>query len=167
MSAKRAKRQRKTAKEELLGVCREFIAELRTILKRNAPAQRERFPEMRPPCHTCAFQPSTDSWDGFDTTMVKLGTAIDEGAPFYCHEPLPRDETGEWQPPTDLSEAQLCAGWSMVQGDPDTKLAWARACGRAFNGTEPSLEALYATTAVNHGMLRKTVQRVQKRLATQ
>lgn len=102
----------------------QFVRELRAILKRRAPAQRAQFPNQRPPCHTCAFNPQTDSWRGADATAFALLRALEEDQPFYCHEPFERTKTG-WV--FDRDKAILCAGYGMVIGDPDVKQAFVRA----------------------------------------
>ena len=110
-----------------------YIGELRRMLKRRWPDHVARYPQTRRPCSTCAFNPSTDTWPGFETTVFELLTAIDRGRPFYCHEDLPTNHAGEWC--WDAEKAHLCAGWAVVAIDPATRDAPLVAAGRV--GTPP------------------------------
>ncbi len=78
---------------------------------------------MKRPCHTCAFNPATDSWRGADTTAIALMRAIANDQPFYCHEPFERVKSG-WK--FDPAKAELCGGYAAVVGDPATKDAFVR-----------------------------------------
>ena len=49
-----------------------YIAELRQILRRAWPAYERSHPGTLGPCHTCAFNPSTDTWPGFEKTAFGL-----------------------------------------------------------------------------------------------
>ena len=96
-----------------------YIAELRQILRRAWPEYERRHPDTRGPCHTCAFNPSTDTWPGFEKTVFGLLETIRKGAPFYCHEHLRTDVDGDYEwdgmiPPT------VCRGWEAIAAHPDT-----------------------------------------------
>lgn len=108
-------------------VLQRFMHHLRVILKRNAPAVIATFPDCRRPCHTCAFNQSTDRWKGWDSTAYGLMRAIAADQPFYCHEPFNRTKKthGDWI--YDPAKAYLCAGYAMVIRDPEAKLAFTRA----------------------------------------
>ena len=93
---------------------RSYVRVLRRILKRRGAP--------RPPCHTCAFNPATDDWRGFEKTMVNLMESIHHGRPFVCHEGLPRDPTGQWCLRTG-EMPPLCAGYEAIKDDPETKRA--------------------------------------------
>lgn len=123
MSAKRAKAARRRLEARVHEVLVGYVAELRRILRRRGPEQRKQFPNARPPCHTCAFNPATDSWAGADSTALALQKAIAADQPFYCHEPFERTSEG-WKFARD--KAVLCAGYAPVAGDPDTKRAFVR-----------------------------------------
>ena len=97
-----------------------YIALLRGMLKRAWPIR----PSQRPPCDTCAFNPDTDSWPGFETTVTGLMFAIEGDKPFYCHKGHPRTPTG-WR--LDPATAQLCVGYEAAATDPDIKAAAAKA----------------------------------------
>ena len=91
-----------------------YIAELRSILKRAWPNYARRHPDTRGPCHSCAFNPGTDTWTGFEKTVFGLMNAIRKRQPFYCHERLPTDPTsGDWY----WDGARGAASWSA---GPDT-----------------------------------------------
>ena len=49
-----------------------YIAELRQILRRAWPAYERSHPGTPGPCHTCAFNPCTDTWPGFEKTAFGL-----------------------------------------------------------------------------------------------
>jgi hypothetical protein len=106
-------------------VLQAFIEELRAILKRRGPELYAQFPEVRRPCHTCAFNPATDCWRGADTTAARLMDAIERDQPFYCHENLPYVRGVGWVPVP--AKMRLCAGWFAVMGHPETKSAFTRA----------------------------------------
>lgn len=123
MSGRRAKAARQEQTLRVRRYLRAFVVELRRILKRRAPEQYALFPKMKRPCHSCAFNPATDSWRGADATAVALMRAIATDSPFYCHEPMERVADG-WR--FDPERAELCAGYAVVAGDPATKLAFTR-----------------------------------------
>ena len=113
------RRERQDRKRVLLDrVLRAIIAELRVILKRVAPGYYERFPNAGRPCHTCAFNPSTDNWQGFDATVSGLMKSIWHDNPFYCHENIPwKKPTEDWTPEDHRQfkeHAQLCSGFAML-----------------------------------------------------
>ena len=68
-----------------------YIAVLRQILKRAWPDYERRHPDTPGPCHSCAFNPSTDTWPGFEKTSLGLMEAVQKDQPFYCHEHLPHE----------------------------------------------------------------------------
>lgn len=105
-------------------VLRRFVRILRGVLKSRGPEIYARFPNARRPCHTCAFNPSTDNWKGWDSTAYDLMRAIARDQPFYCHEPFERTKDG-WK--FDPAKASLCGGWAAVYGDPAAKTAFMRA----------------------------------------
>ena len=126
MSGKRAKKLRKLARAiESKGYLRRlllaYVDELRAILKRTAPAYGAKFPNAKPPCHTCALNPATDNWKGLEVTLLGLCRAIGNDQPFYCHENLPRNDRGEWQ--WDPDKAELCSGYARLIGRPEAKTA--------------------------------------------
>ena len=108
--------------------CEEYMALLREILKSAWPTIKDDFPQHSPPCHTCAFNPATDSWIGFERTVTSLMDAIKDDQPFFCHEGHPRDESG-FQ--VDPAKAELCAGYSAVADHPQIKGAAAKAIRQA------------------------------------
>ncbi len=97
-----------------------YIAALRQILKRAWPAYERRHPGTPGPCHTCAFNPSTDAWRGFEKTAFGLMNAIRKGEPFYCHEGLTRSSTGEWYYDPALPPPARCRGWEAIADEPET-----------------------------------------------
>ena len=105
--------------------CEAYIALLRAMLKSAWPAIKKDFPQSRPPCHSCAFNPGTDSWPGFEKTVSGLMFAIKDDTPFYCHEGFPQDDDGEWV--FDPAKAQLCAGYAAIANDPHLKAAQVKA----------------------------------------
>lgn len=126
MSGRAAKRHRRDDRAKVRGYLERVITRLRALLKREAPAVLAAAPDHRRPCHTCAFNPGTDRMQGFDTTVLGLASAIEQGNPFFCHEPLPKGSTGDWE--FDPAKAQLCAGYAMLRGAlPDAKRAIVRA----------------------------------------
>ena len=126
-------------------VLRLFMQELRAILKRRAPEHYTQFPNAPRPCHTCAFNPSTDKWQGWDTTANGLQKSIHANQPFYCHEGIPwRKPIAEWTA-ADLQQFEehkkMCAGFAAIVGDPQTKDAFVIAALKA-NGRAVSVEAV-------------------------
>jgi hypothetical protein len=123
MSGKRAKQGRRGRDRAVIELLHGFVVELRRILRRRSPDYYRRFPDARRPCHTCAFNPATDSWKGAENTAFALQKAIAADEPFYCHEPFERTADG-WK--FDREKAVLCGGYAAVVGDPDTKRAFVR-----------------------------------------
>lgn len=111
MSAKRAKLGRKLARDAVRALFLGVLTRLRSILKARGQAA---YPDTRRPCHTCAFNPGTDSWQGFDSTALGLIRALLNDSPFYCHRNMPRDATGEWL--FDPVTAEPCVGYEAVRG---------------------------------------------------
>lgn len=126
-------------------VLRIFMQELRAILKRRAPEHFKQFPNARRPCHTCAFNPSTDTWKGWDTTANGLQKSIHANQPFYCHEDIPwRKPVAEWTAEDHQqfeANKKLCAGFAAIVGDPATKDAFCMAAIKATGG-EVSIKAV-------------------------
>lgn len=126
MSHKKAKRDRISAQQNVRAMLHRYVANLREVFKRNAPAMYAAGPELPRPCHTCAFNPKTDTWAGFDQTMMRMERAIAWDQPFFCHENLPRREiTNDWY--YDGGPLEPCAGWLAIRNDPDARRAYARA----------------------------------------
>ena len=97
MSGRRHKKKRLAERRRYVQrFMRTYIADLRQILQRAWPAYERSHPDTRGPCHTCAFNPSTDTWPGFEKTAFSLMDAIRKGQPFHCHEGLPTKPNGEW-----------------------------------------------------------------------
>ena len=119
MKPKRIQRRRSKGRDYVRRWCEAYIALLREMFKRDWPATKKDFPQHRPPCHTCALNPGTDSWPGFEKTVTNLMFAIEDGKPFYCHEGHPQTKSGEWI--LDLPKAKLCAGFAVVANDPNLK----------------------------------------------
>jgi hypothetical protein len=124
VSGKASKRNRQQMRRHVSAVLHAFILELRRIFKRAAPEQYRRFPNQRRPCHSCAFNPATDSWVGADATANNLRLALEQDEPFYCHQNMPI-RNGCYDP-TGV-ELEFCAGWLVILGEPDTKDAFLRA----------------------------------------
>ena len=126
MSGRRARERRKRETRAYIGrFLRTYIGVLRGILKRRAPDLPA---DARRPCHSCAFNPSTDTLPGFEKTMLGLIRSLDTGEPFYCHEGLPTDPaTGEWYYDPREPLPARCAGWEAIADDPDAKRAGVRA----------------------------------------
>lgn len=124
MSGKRAKAARRGPTTEVNRILRNALERLRAIFRRRAPVLFEAHPEWRRPCHSCAFVPSTDAWKGWDTTVLNLVQALEQGVPFWCHEPLPRGGDGwTWE----ADKARVCMGWAAIVADRGAKLAFVRA----------------------------------------
>ena len=125
MSERSAKAQRRRDRSAMRHLMLETIGGMRALLRRRGPEMRQRFPKSAGPCATCAFTPSTDSWSGMDATVWGLVQAIRNDQPFYCHEGMPI-RGGEYRPEPG-HHYSLCGGYAMIVGDPDAKLAFARA----------------------------------------
>ena len=100
-----------------------YIVELRQILGRAWPAYARRHPDTRGPCHSCAFNPGTDTWPGFEQTALGLMTAIRQDRKFYCHEHLSRKANGDWYWDPSLPTPAPCRGWEAIAAQPETKRA--------------------------------------------
>lgn len=111
-----------------------FIGQVRALFKRRAPAHYERFPKAARPCATCALNPATDSWPGFEQTTANLMLAINQGAPFYCHTPEPVN--GEYEVREVRGTRRLCAAWATICGDPNVKDVLIRAAAEVEGLTE-------------------------------
>jgi hypothetical protein len=88
--------------------CRLYIEGLRKILKANPPKES--------PCHSCAFAPKTDSWQGFESTIWHLIQAATGEKPFYCHRNMPR-VNGNYKP--DPAKMIPCANYEAIRNRPD------------------------------------------------
>ena len=117
--AKRA-RDRKAYVRRFLAT---YLALLREILKRAWPAYVRGHPDTSGPCHSCAFNPGTDTWPGFEKTAMGLMEAIQKAQPFYCHEHLPTQANGEWFYDPTLPPPSRCRGWEAIAAHPETKHA--------------------------------------------
>ena len=113
-----------------------YIATLRSILKRAWPEYSRRHPDTRGPCHSCAFNPSTDTWTGFEKTVFSLTNAIRKRQPFYCHEHLPTDPTGQWYCDPTMEMPPRCRGWDAIADHPETAAA-ARATVKTLGPPPP------------------------------
>lgn len=138
MSGKRAKQVRRKRDRAVTDLLHAFIVELRRILRRRSTDYYRRFPDARRPCHTCAFNPATDSWKGADTTAFALQKAIAADEPFYWHEPLERIPGG-WK--FDPAKAVLCGGYAAIVGDPETKRAFVRSIAPTLSDASADLIA--------------------------
>lgn len=126
-------------------VLRGFMQEIRAIFKRRAATHFREFPKAGRPCHSCALNPSTDQWQGWDSTANELMKAIRDDRPFYCHDNIAwRKPVTEWT----AEEIQhfhrhkkLCAGYAVVVGDAAVKDAFIVAALTA-NGRKPCQEAV-------------------------
>lgn len=111
------------------------LTELRAEYARRLKAARERWPGFVLPCETCAFRTSTDTWGGFDSTIIAVIAALEANEPFYCHHDMERAEggTGNWIPPTkqdadgklviDFERMRLCSGYAALSMLPELDLA--------------------------------------------
>ena len=127
MSQKQLRRQRRHALEAeadqarpvVVKFLREAVDKLRREYARRLKAIRTHDPEgvaelkdVLTPCDTCAFRRTADFTDGdngFLQTSCLLVHALDNGAPFYCHEP--KQEGDEDYTP----RAMPCIGWLTLQ----------------------------------------------------
>lgn len=161
--ASRRKSMTKAEKRTLVNrVLRAFIGELRVILRRVAPSFYQRYPNATRPCHSCAFNPGTDDWQGFDTTANGLMKAIRDDRPFYCHENIPwKKPIAEWTTEDHRhfkEHGKLCAGFAAIQGDPETKLAFMRAALGTTKSTALALCAVPGAGEVFNDAMRKMEQ---------
>ncbi len=116
-------------------VLRLFMVELRAIFKRCSKPYYKRFPKAGRPCLTCAFNPSTDSWQGWDKTSYGLMCSIRDDNPFYCHENIPwKTPVKDWtleQHKHFIENRKLCSGWAVAYSDPAAKMAFIKAATKA------------------------------------
>lgn len=128
MSHKAAKRARREERERTRMDVRKFalalIEAFQARFRKRAREHYERFPEGARPCSTCALNPSTNDWQGQDTTAMQFVTALIRNAPFYCHKDAPEDPERGWL--IDPERDDLCAGWWVIVGDPDAVVAASR-----------------------------------------
>lgn len=114
----RAKRERRKQKIELRAYLESIITRLRKLFKTRSVEHFRAAPDARRPCHSCAFNPGTDTWQGFDSTVFGLERAILSGTRFFCHENLPRDPvTNDWL--FDPRVAQPCAAYELIKSGPE------------------------------------------------
>lgn len=124
MSGRQAKKKRASERRQYVHQFMvSYMAVLRQILKRDWPNYERRHPDTPGPCHTCAFNPGTDSWSGFEKTALGLMEAIQKDKPFYCHEHLPTTPSGEWYYDPTLPLPTRCRGWEAITEQPETKHA--------------------------------------------
>lgn len=126
MSGKRARRERGKVRDDVRGWCERIVGSLRRLLKVRAPAYYAAQPDAPRPCHTCAFNPATDTHRGFDATIMAFSEAVVRDQTFYCHDNLPKDPVAGWL--FDPRTAVPCAGWLIVKDGPEA----ARAVVRGF-----------------------------------
>jgi hypothetical protein len=138
MSGRKEKVRRRRAWGETRAFLRAFMEEIRCLFRRRAPAHYRRFPGARRPCETCAFRAWTDTdpvlAKGRESTAWYLLQALEQDAPFYCHDGFARGPDGTYQPPLDPREWRLCGGWSAVCADPLAKTAPLRAALQVRRG---------------------------------
>jgi hypothetical protein len=82
------------------------LDEYRELTARKMKAVRERFPNGRPMCKSCAFRKGTEA--SRDATLrAEFAAAVEGGGlvVFYCHEEHPGRVEG------DESTYRLCAGY--------------------------------------------------------
>ena len=117
-----------TAKDEVRRYMLALLTRLRAAFAQRLKVQRQKFPDMRLPCDTCAFRTSTDDWPGMDQTVINFIAALQEGSPFYCHHDMERNKKGDWLPPKrrvngrreiDHSRMKLCSAWVVLISAPD------------------------------------------------
>lgn len=122
-------------KDLVYRVLRLFVVELRTIYNRLKGPYYKRFPNAGHPCASCAFQPATDDWTGWDNTAYHMMQSLRDERPFYCHANLPwtkdiRDWTTEDHQHFH-DHAKLCSAYAVIMGDPESKKAFIRAAAKA------------------------------------
>jgi hypothetical protein len=78
--------------------------ELARLADAQEPVHRERFPNMRPRCHDCAFRAGTLP-NGCVETLMDAVKALAEAKPFYCHHGF-----------SDGEPTRLCAGYALLVG---------------------------------------------------
>lgn len=126
MSHKTAKHHRQVHKDDLRDLLLDIVKRLRRVLAQKGPDLYKQFPNMKRPCHTCAFNPQTDEWVGFDATILRLLTALGTSEPFYCHDGMPIvDECYQW--PESMESVPFCGGWAVVAGLDETAVAFVEA----------------------------------------
>src|SRR3990167_6973251 len=95
-----------------------FVQGLRAILKRVGPHYYKQYPTAGRPCQTCAFNPSTDRWQGAESTAMTLAESIKADRPFYCHDGIPWDKPIEVWTAAERADfirnRKLCAGYAVV-----------------------------------------------------
>jgi hypothetical protein len=126
-----------------------YVRRLRVVLAREGATFYAEQPDAQPPCHSCAFMPSTDGWTGFLATMVELHKALDEERPFFCHHGMAlNEETGTRVPPMkyvdgvlqlDLEKIRFCSGWQVIAYRPGVAEAFEEACDETMFATAREL----------------------------
>ena len=89
---------------------RAFMRRARALYDRLAPGIFARFPNSGRPCVSCALNPETDAWEGWDSTAFGLMQAVEHCQPFLCHKA--RLVSGQYVP-----KQRLCAGFSVLLAD--------------------------------------------------
>lgn len=124
MSGRQAKQKRASARRAYVHrFLATYMAALREILQHAWPAYARRHPDTPGPCHSCAFNPGTDTWSGFEKTVIGLMDAITKDQPFYCHEKLPTKANGDWYWDATLPPPPRCRGWEAIAARRETKAA--------------------------------------------
>lgn len=87
-----------------------FITALREILKRGGTVRLLQI-GFKPPCHTCAMNPSTDDWSGFIPTVFGVVHSIRARKAFMCHE----NDPGWKENRVDPELLDACGGVGAAQ----------------------------------------------------
>lgn len=135
MSHKAAKRQRQeeaaARRVEVRDILKFLMTKLRLIYAKRLKDERKRWPGQRLPCESCAFRTSTDTWPGFEKTVISFIRALAQDQVFYCHQKMIEPEDGGEYIPTykKLANGMVvpamdpCAAWFTFMSNPPFHLS--------------------------------------------
>ena len=93
-----------------------YIAELRSILKRAWPGYVRRHPDTRGPCHSCAFNPGTDTWTGFEKTVGSSQRSVQLWPVSMVNKSSIVSDLRGWRTPSVSGEELQAPGKSVPPG---------------------------------------------------
>ena len=97
-------------KEEVIGLLRVFMKEIREILKKSEKEVDRECLDMKERCVTCAFAPETDEFSVFAPTAYSLLWSIANYKFFICHSNQPN-----WRERNiERERLKLCGGFETI-----------------------------------------------------
>ena len=111
-------------------ILRNFISELRGLLERHGDQG----------CGSCAFNPLTDNWTGFEHTAYAVAWTLCHHRRFLCHRNQPQWRANVWRP----QGALLCRNYlTLLDSAPQEARELARITMMAIHEFRPTIETTF------------------------